>query len=553
MNTITIGGKAGDGIKAAGKLFANILSELGYYVFVLDDYPSLITGGHNFNKISFDKKPIFSHYKETDVLVALDKKAIDRHKKELKKNGIIIYDSNSINLYGKNTIGVPAQDFVKEISGIKIMRNVALLGVLSYVVGIDFDVVKKVLKKIYPKAADKNIAIAEKGYNFAKGKVKQILKLKRVGKPKELMTGNTAIAYGAVKSGLDNYIAYPMTPATSILHYLAKNADKFGIKVIHPENEISVINMALGSAYAGAKTMIGTSGGGFALMNEALSLAGMSETPIVIAEIQRPGPSTGVPTYTSQADLNFVLNAGHGEFPKIVVAPGTNEQAFYKSAEALYLAWKYQVPVIILGDKHLSESLRTIEINDKRAKKAKGKFSKGGLNYKRYTLTKDGISPIAFPGMKNTVVKSSSYEHDEFGITTEEPKQIKAMQEKRMRKIKLMEKEIEKLESVKVYGKGKKVIVTWGSSIGAVLETAKYLKNVKIVQILYMLPFPKKSVEKHLKGAKKIVCVEANATGQLANLIKLHTGIGIKNKILKYDSREFEPIELLKELKRWLK
>ncbi|MCD6547023.1 MAG: 2-oxoacid:acceptor oxidoreductase subunit alpha [Nanoarchaeota archaeon] len=549
MKTITIGGKAGDGIKAAGKLFANILSQLGYYVFVLDDYPSLITGGHNFNKISFDKKPIFSHYKETDVLIALDKKTIDKHKKELKKNGIILYDSNSFSY--KGAIGIPAQDFVKEVGGIKIMRNVALLGALSYALGIDFKIVKSVLKKVYPEKADKNIVIAQKGYTFAKENVKQILRLKKIGKPKEVMSGNTAIAYGAVRAGLDIYIAYPMTPATSILHYLAKNSQKFKLKVVQPENEISVINMALGSAYAGAKTMIGTSGGGFALMNEALSLAGMSETPIVIVECQRPGPSTGVPTYTSQADLNFVLNAGHGEFPKVVIAPGTNEQAYYKSAEALYLAWKYQVPVILLSDKHLSESLKTFEV--KNLKKVKIKTSNGGKNYKRYLITKDGVSPIAFPGTKDSVVKASSYEHDEFGITTEEPEVVKKMQQKRLRKMKAIEKEVEKLEAVKVYGKGKNVIVTWGSSIGAVLEAAKGLKNVKIVQIIYMLPFPKKSVEKHLKNAKKIVCVEANATGQLANLIKLNTGIEIKNKILKYDSREFEPIELLNELKRWLK
>ncbi len=550
MNTVTIGGKAGEGVKAFGKLFSKIISQLGYYIFVLDDYPSLITGGHNFNKISFDKKPLYSHYVETDVLVAIDEKTIKQHKNELKKGGIIIYDSNSVKSKG---IGVPSLDIVNEVGGTRIMRNVALLGALSFVLGIDFKYVEKVLKETYPKAVEKNVAIAKKGYEFAKKNSKKVMVLKKIGSPKDIMTGNTAIAYGAVNAGLNHYIAYPMTPATSILHYLAKNSSKFGVKVVQAENEISVINMALGSAYAGAKTMIGTSGGGFALMNEALSLAGMSETPLVIAEIQRPGPSTGVPTYTSQADLNFVLNAGHGEFPKIVVAPGTNEQAFYKSAEALYLAWKYQAPVIVLGDKHLGESIKTIEIKLSKAKKAKGKISKGGKNYKRYSITKDGVSPIAFPGTKDTIVKSSSYEHDEFGITTEDPVVVKKMQDKRLMKMKSIEKEIEKLEAVKVYGRGKNVVLTWGSSIGAVLEAAKQLKNVKIVQPIYMMPFPKKEVAKHLRGAGKIVCVEANAMGQLADLIKLHTGIEIDKRVLKYDSREFNPTELLKQLKRWLK
>ncbi len=553
MNTITIGGKAGDGIKASGKIIANILNEMGYYIFLLDDYPSLIRGGHNFNKISFDKKPILSHYNKSDVLVAFDKLTIDKHKNELKRGGIVVYDSDTFKAKGKNFIGIPSQSIVDEAGGMKVMKNTALIGALSYVMGIDISFVKKMLKKIYPSNYEQNMKIAEKGYNIAKGKAKQLFKLKKVGASKKLVTGNVAIAEGAVKSGLDIYIAYPMTPATSILHYLAKNSRKFDVKVVQPENEISVINMALGASYAGAKSMVGTSGGGFALMNEAISLAGMSETPIVIVEVQRPGPSTGVPTYTSQADLNFVLNAGHGEFPKVVIAPGTNEQAFYNSGEALYLAWKYHVPVIILSDKHLGESLKTFEVDTKKIRKANYKFSKGGANYRRYKITKNGISPIALPGSIDTVVKLSSYEHDEFGITTENPEQIKAMQDKRSRIMESIRQEVKNMETIKIYGKGKNVIVTWGSSVGAVVEAAKNLENTKVLQVIYMNPFPSKDVAKYLKSAEKIACVEANSTGQLANLIKMNTCIGVDKKILKYDSREFEPIELLKQLKRWLK
>jgi len=549
MNTITIGGKAGDGVKSAGKIIAKLLDKYGYYVFVLDDYPSLITGGHNFNKITFSKERITSYYCDSDFLLALDENTIKRHKKELKKKSVIIYDSNAVDAKLKNAVPVPAQDFVREVGGIKIMRNSVLLGALCYLLGADIKILNKLFVEKYREKAKPNIVLAKKGYDFAKSRMEPILKLKRVGKPKKLVTGNEAIAYGAVKAGLDVYVAYPMTPASSILHYLAAKKDSFGIKVIHPENEIAVINMALGSAYAGAKTMIATSGGGFALMTEALSLAGMSETPILIVEAQRPGPSTGVPTYTSQGDLNFVLNAGHGEFPRIVLAPGTQEEAFYKSAEALNLAWKYQVPVILLSDKHLSESLSSVCLDEKKIKKVRVKFAKGN---KRYKITKSGVSPLILPGVKGSISKVSSYEHDEFGITTEDPVKIKKMQEKRIRKMELIQKDIEKLECVKIYGKGKKVIVTWGSTIGAVLEAVKGMKNVKVIQIIYLDPFPSKKVMKELGKASKVVCVELNATGQLADLIKSKTGIACK-KLLKHDSRQFEPLELSKKLKVMLK
>jgi 2-oxoglutarate ferredoxin oxidoreductase subunit alpha len=340
-----------------------------------------------------------------------------------------------------------------------------------------------------------------------------------------------------------------MTPSSSILHYLAKKAKNYGIKVVQPENEIAVINMALGSAYAGKRTAVGTSGGGFALMQEGFSMAGMTENPIVAVESQRPGPSTGVPTYTSQADLNFLLNAGHGEFPKIVVAPGTPDQAFYKAAELLNLVWKYQVPGILISDKNLSENWKNVVLDENKIKKMKLKLFEGG-EYKRYKITEDGISPLAFPGTENVVVKSSSYEHDEYGITTEEPRMIAKMQEKRFAKLKYIEEELENLETVKVYGEGENVIVTWGSSIGAVLEATKKLNNVKIVQILYLSPFPKKKVMEELMGCKNIVGVEANFIGQLCDLISAKTGIVINKRILKYDSREFDPSDLYLKLKK---
>ncbi len=550
MNTITIGGKAGHGVKAAAKLAAKIFSEMGYYIFILNDYPSVISGDHNYSKITFDKKEIYSYYNNSDFLIALDERTLNEHKSEIKKDGVVLFDKNLFESNKKNHFGIPAGTIVKESEGIDIMRNTALLGAFLHIAGIDFLVLEKILKKTYPSNSDKNIEIAKKGYLYAKDKFKQKLKTEKIGKPKKFLCGNMSLSDGALHAGLETYIAYPMTPATSILHYLA---GKNNVKTIQPENEISVVTMALGSSYAGSKTMVGTSGGGFALMTESISFAGISEIPLVIVESQRAGPSTGVPTYTGQSDLNFTLNPGHGEFPLVVIAPGTPEQAFYNASEALQIAWKYQLPVIVLLDKHLSDSSKTFEIDKKRIKKMNPKLSKGGKNYLRYKFTKDGISPLTFPGKKDTIVKVTSYEHLENGITTENKHDIKKMFDKRLEKIKTFEKEMSNLETFKVYGKGNNVIVTWGSSLGAVLEAVKEIKDVKVIQPIYMKPFPHKGIKKHLKKAKSIVCVEGNATAQLADLIKLNTGIEIKNKVLKYDSREFEPIELRKELKRWFK
>ncbi|HDQ59669.1 MAG TPA: 2-oxoacid:acceptor oxidoreductase subunit alpha [Candidatus Woesearchaeota archaeon] len=549
MNTITIGGKAGDGIKAAGEITAKLLNSYGYHIFLLDDYPSLIKGGHNFQQITFDKSKLNSYYEQTDVLLALNEDALKKHKNKLKDKSLIIYDSNSLKEKIDGAVAVPAQDFVNEINGIPIMRNSVLLGALCFALSADIEILNELFIKEYGKKAEPNIKLALRGYEEAGKQCEPLINLTKQGGSRKLMSGNQAISLGAVKGGLEVYIAYPMTPASSILHYLAANRETFKVKTVQPENEIAAINMVIGSAFAGAKTMTGTSGGGFALMTEAVSLAGQSETPILIVNSQRPGPSTGVPTYTGQGDLNQALGAGHGEFPKLVLAPGTHEQAFYKTAEALNLAWKYQTPVILLSDKHLSESTVAVELDEKKIEPFNVRLSKGS---KRYKLAENGISTIIIPGTPNSIVKGTSYEHDESGITTENPDEIVAMINKRTAKYKSIKNELETLETVKVYGEGANVIVTWGSTIGAVLEAVKTVKDVKVIQVLYMEPFPKKKLESELKKAKKTICIEANSTGQLADLVLAKTGI-VLEKMLKYDGRQFEPLQLADALRGWLK
>jgi 2-oxoglutarate ferredoxin oxidoreductase subunit alpha len=310
--------------------------------------------------------------------------------------------------------------------------------------------------------------------------------------------------------------------------------------------------MALGAAFAGKKTAVGSSGGGFALMVETLSLAGQSETPILIIESQRGGPSTGMPTYGLQGDLLFVLSAGHGDFPRFVIAPGDAEQCLYYSALGLNLAWKYQTPVILLLDKDVSENTFSVDEKFANFREFEHEFTriwdKKG-EYKRYKITEDGISPLAFPGEKNAIVKANSYEHDEFGISNDEEEIVKKMQEKRMRKFQKMKKEVENLPAIKVYGNENSEIalISWGISKGAAMEATENLK-IKLIQPIIVEPFPERKMRKALEGVKKVFSVELNASGQMAKVLNRY-GIKVDGKILKYTGRPFLAKEIEEKLK----
>ena len=544
--SVLIGGEAGEGSRVAGLLIAKLLNNLGYRIFIYEDYQSLIRGGHNFSKIRASDKTILSQRKGIDFLLALNKNTLLKHRNDLDKRGIVIYNSDKMSEKG---IGVPIERITQEEGGIPIMKNVALLGGFAKVIGVDWEIAKEVFEKELTKKTELNLKIAKRAYEETKNSLK-IEKLNQ--EPLSLLTGNEAIALGAVKAGISLYFAYPMTPASSILHYLASHQEEFGIAVSHPENEIAVINMALGAAYTGARTMVGTSGGGFALMTEALSMAAQSETPILIVESQRTAPSTGVPTYTGQGDLFFVMGAGHGDFLRFVIAPGDAEESFYWSGKALNLAWKYQTPAILLVDKEVSES--TFSVNkdiEKKVKIEKISLTKNWENgYKRYKDAKEGISPLALPGQKNIISKATSYEHDEFGISTEEEREIGKMQEKRLRKFKKMTEEVEKLEAVKVYGKkdSKKAIVVWGSTKGPALEVAEKL-GIKMIQPLFFQPFPERQMKKAIKGLRKLISIEANSLGQMEKVLRCY-GIKPDNRILKYTGRPFLPEEIEEKLKK---
>jgi 2-oxoglutarate/2-oxoacid ferredoxin oxidoreductase subunit alpha len=484
--TIGVGGAAGEGVKTVGNNVGAMLKDAGLEVYLSVDYPSLIRGGQNFVRMSFQyeitngltngneyKSKLWCDYSKLDILVALNDETKEIHKNELKESVWVLSGLNP-----------------QEIS-----------------------------MKIKEFLSTKNIEIKETGES-----------------KKELIDGNIAFARGLQAAGLDFFISYPMTPATSILHYLASKQAKDRLKVIQPENEISVINMALGVAYTGKRVAVGTATGGFALMQEAFSFSGMAKLPLVVAVSQRQAPATGVPTRSSQSDLRFVIHAGHGEFPRIVLAPGDSEECFAAGAEALNLAWKFRVPVIVLLDKILSEHMMTVDME---------RLKDG--NMERLEENKEKI-----PGMPNQVVKITSYEHDEAGFTADKPEEVKRAMDRRFAKAEKIKEEMQNRESVKIFGnpESENVIVFFGSTKGPVLESSKYLaKPAKLLQIICVEPFPTEKVIQELKN-KNIICVEGNHDGQLASLIREKTGIEITNKILRYDSMPFDPTELVEQINK---
>ena len=539
---IIVGGEAGEGSKKAGLMIAKIFNSLGFRVFIHEDYHSLVRGGHNFSQISIStNEKVEAKKDKIDFLLALNKDCFLQHGEKLKEGSTVLYDSAIDNevIPQENraeSIPVHVDKILKESEGTPLMKNTALVSSFSKMMGVEWDSVKTNLEKELGKEIEKNIEVAENAFNKTE---KKLNLQENQNSPLPLMSGNKAVALGALKAGLEVCISYPMTPATGVFSFLT-NVD--GVRTSQPENEISVINMTLGSAYSGRRTILSTSGGGFALMTESLSFSAQSEIPILIVLSQRMGPATGVPTYEAQGDLLFALNAGHGDFERFVVAPGDADEAFYWGGKCLNIAWRYQMPSILLIDKELSENTYGLERQYEIEKEdiVEGVDSE---EYKRYAG--EDISPILFPG-KKAVVKATGYEHTSDGVSTENPEEVKEMVEKRIRKIEKLKKELEILETVKVYGEGSVAVVFWGSTKGAVMEATKDM-NVKVVQPLVLQPFPEDKMKEALVGVEIIFCVELNSSGQLSQVMKMN-GINVDEKVLKYDARPFTVEELSEKL-----
>ncbi len=536
--SVIVGGEAGEGVKEAGNLLSRVLVSIGYSVFTYHDYPSLIRGGHNFSSVRFSNEEVYAPVRKADYIVALDDRSVRRHRKDAKEGTVWFLDEKVKEEVEGTVIRLPFRERAKGV-----MRSSAVLGALLKAFRIPKEEGLSVLQNL--KNFEENREIFEFFYDVSQ-EVEEIVEVE--GIKGEYFSGSEGVALGAVDGGLDIYIAYPMTPASPVLHYLAAHKEEFGIKVVQPENEIGVINMVLGAAYAGGRAMTGTSGGGFALMTETLSLAGMSETPSVIYLAQRGAPSTGVPTYTEQADLLFSLFAGHGDFPRIVVAPSNALECYLLTREALNLAWKFQVPVIVLSSKNVAESFFTQPLERERVVE-EPKLWDGNGEYKRYRITEDGISPLAFPGTKGAVVKATSYEHDEMGITTEEPEQIVAMKNKRERKRETIRKFFEEREdTVSVGGdtNSKRILLTWGENWGVCCEIGEEL-GYKAVKPNYMEPFPANRLKKEIEGAEEVIVVELSPAGQFEKLLNLY-GIKPTGRFRKYDTRPIFKEDLLEFL-----
>jgi 2-oxoglutarate ferredoxin oxidoreductase subunit alpha len=497
---ILIGGKAGQGINKVSSIVTNILNKLGYFTFNYRDYPSLIRGGHNFNVISVSDQKIGSIDSKLDGIIALDDNTFKIHKAELKKKGFVVTCKDFCNI-GKNL-------------------NLSLAGALIKHLGID----KEIFLERINQEFNNNDAIkaAETGYDSEK----QNYSFKKINNKPITMTGSTGVTLGAINSKIDIYFAYPMTPATNVMHELAAKETENNLIVFEPESEIAAINSAIGASFVGAKVMVGTSGGGYDLMTETLSFQGMSEIPLVVYLASRPGPGTGIPTYSTQSDLDVALRGGHGEFPRIVIAPGDPVECIEKTNEAFHLSEKFKTLSIILSDKHLAES----------------EFSSDKEPNKILPIKINRIVP------GEEIVKASSYEHDEFGNTTENPKIAKKNSENRIKKYELMKKECENFEMIKRHGKkdSKNLIIGWGSTKTVILDAIEGL-DFKFLQVLYLKPLSN-LIKKEIVNAKNVILIENNLTGQLGRLIREKTGIKIEKRILKYDGKPFYSDLLRKEI-----
>jgi len=564
--TIKIGGEAGQGIQTIGGTLAKLFSRSGYHVFTHQDYESRVRGGHNFYQVRFADRPISASRDRIDILVALDKESITLHEKELSPDGQIVYDSKSLKqkYEREHFLDVPFAEIAVEHGGHRIMANTVAIGSVLGMIGIKTDLLIRIIKDAFRKKGDEvingNIAAANAGYEYALTNcIVCSFKTAPGNKPKMLIAGNDAIGLGAVASGLKFYCAYPMTPSTGIMNYVAGREEEYGIIVEQAEDEIAAINMALGASFAGVRAMTGTSGGGFALMTEGLSLAGITETPVVIALAQRPGPATGLPTRTEQGDLQFALYSGHGEFPRAIFAPGTPEQAFYLTNKAFEISEQFQIPVIIMTDQYLADSEWTLDGLDMTKiihsdHRLRDNELRNMEQYNRHADTDSGVSPLAIPGESLHLVVTDSDEHNEEGHMIEDSEtRINMMNRRLFKKLPLIQEHIAPPE---FYGAEEPdiVVVGWGSTYGVIKEIIDELgpgSKIAMLHFIEIYPLPWTDDFDYMRMLEKAavtICIENNATGQFAKLIRSETGFEFGTKILKYDGRPFTVDTLMKEI-----
>lgn len=605
---LKIAGSSGQGINTVGEIISLALKRAGLYVFAYREYPSLIKGGHATYQIDFSNHPVNSYTATVDVIVVLNKQATKWHLDEIKPGGIIFHDIDNprINTFEAQQmqekdiklVYIPAIKLAQSVGGNEMVSNIVLLGYIWKIFKLDFTFIEQVVRDKFaskPQFVELDVNCLKAGFSFTIGEVPPYTK--RLTKPNEiepqeksalhclveaelasyfsistvkdaqnhfLITGNESLAIGAVNAGVRIHYGYPMTPSSSILTYLAENIHETGMIVKQAEDEITAAAMALGSMHMGARALTATSGGGFDLMTEHISLAAITEIPFVCVLAQRPGPATGLPTWTAQGDLLLAIFSAHGEFARCVLACAGAEDAFYSIQEAFNIAEEYQIPVIVLTDKFIAETYYSVkEFDQSRVSIDRGQLINSGAELEqlqsddRYKFTDTGISKRWVPGAIAKDYNANSDEHDEEGNVTEDAEMARLQIEKRIRKQNILLEYLPQpqllynnvnLSTMKV----KLSLIGWGSSLGVVKDVMKHFetKGVKIdyLHIKYLWPLKTELIVDYLKNNPDVILIENNHNGQLGQLIKLETGLEITNKLLRWDGRPFNFDEVVSYL-----
>ena len=583
---VGIGGENGQGIASTGDILARIFARRGLHLNAYNAYQSIIRGGHTFLTIRASDAPVRSMGDKHDFLIPLNQDSLDRHLRLMKAGSCVVYDSDKLKP-GEAASGVQLCPMpMKQICGAnKLAANTAALGAVLQMLGIESEPLETVIARQFKKKGDaivaENVGIARKGYEYAAQNFKPLGKpVPKFDKPKGVVTGNQATAMGGVAAGVKFYAAYPMSPSTGVLMWMASHARQLGIMVRQVEDEIGVMNMVIGAAHAGCRAMCATSGGGFALMSEAVGMAGMIETPVVCVDVQRAGPATGVPTKTEQGDLWQMLGAGQGDYPRIIVAPSSQLDLFHTIPELFNLVDKYQCPGLVLADLLISEGTSSVEPTalDFSPKIDRGEIifpngngngngssenPFGGANdnsYLRYRNTASGISPRAVPGMPGHIHVAATDEHDEDGtlISDEYTNPIKRrmMVEKRARKMQNVAADI---APPKLFGpaQAQVTLVGWGSTTGVIQEAVEKLAAEEGIvanhlNVKWIVPFHGEEILRILSSSKRVIIIENNYSGQFARYLRSETGFAAHGHIRKYDGEPFRPHHLVEAVKEQL-
>jgi len=575
---IKIAGSSGMGLLSIGHIMSRALKDLGFYMAIDREYPSLIMGGSSNVQIEFGTKKVRSLSSKVDLVVALDRSGLLEHINSIKKGGILIhgYERHNFipelkNLANKNEVTVlylPARQIAKSLGGSSVMVNMVLLGLLWRVLGFDIKELREEVNRQFkskPELLKIDLKCIDSGYKAKElGKVKQLNIKKNSKVPKTLLIdGTMSLSLGAIHAGLRNYYAYPMSPASGILTYIARTSHETGILVKQVEDEITAVQMVIGSMHAGSRSMTATSGGGYDLMTESVSLSGITETPLVIVIGQRPGPATGLPTWTCQGDLNLAINSAHGEFPRAVIACSDQESSFELIQHAFNIAEVYQIPVLVLTEKEVLEKYSTVNpfkqksIPIKRGLVTNKKELDNLVAADRFALTESGISKRWIPGSSKTYYYANGDEHYVDGTLTENIERVKSMMEKRMRKEKTLK---DNLPEPIIYGTKNKAdisFVGWGSSKTVMLDVIEELKNeginINYLHYDYVWPIKEKAAIKFFKENKNVQLIENNFKGQLGEHMESLTGEKFKGKLLKYDGRPFYFDEVVSYIRKRVK